>query len=171
MKIPWDKVSGRAYFGVGIVALFAIPLVLAYMGLGLIGLLFALPILGWIASRLLVHGGSHAFSWMSRQALEEWQGTYYAFNDVQVRVFEDDDPRRLLFVVDDVVMAMGWKRLPESFRIAHPRDLVPIPGTRLFALDPAGVERLLAKRNDHEAMRFLNWMKREVVAPWEKGRR
>jgi hypothetical protein len=38
------------------------------------------------------------------------------------------------------------------------------------ALDPDGVEHLLGKRNDHEAMRFLTWMRRDVVAPWEKRR-
>lgn len=168
MKIPWDKVSGRAYFGLGIVALFAIPAILAYMGLGLIGLLFALPILAWVASRLLVHGGGAAFTWLNRKPLEEWQGTYYAFNDVQVRVYEDDDPKRLLFAADDVVMAVGLKKLPESFRIGHPRDLITIPGTRLVMLDPAGVEHLLGKRNDHEARRFLQWMHREVIKPWER---
>jgi hypothetical protein len=171
MKIDWAKFGGRTYFFVGVLALLVIPAVLAIWGLGLIGFLFALPVLAWIASRIFVHGGAGAFSWMQRQPLEEWQGMYYAFNDVQVRVYEDDDPRRLLFVVDDVVLAVGLKRLPESFRIGHSRELVAIPGTKLLALDPTGIENLLGRRNDHEARRFLLWMRREVIAPWEKKTR
>jgi hypothetical protein len=168
MKFAWDALGGRTLFVVGLLALLVIPAVLAYMGLGIVALLFALPILAWIASRLLVHGGSEALSWMSREPLGKWEGTYYAFNDVQIRIFEDDG--RLWFVVGDVMYAIGMKKLPDSFRAVHPRDVRVVPGTRLKSLDPAGLERLLGKRNEHEAIRFLTWMRREVVKPWERKR-
>jgi hypothetical protein len=168
MKPEWDKIAGRAYFVLGALALVLVPAVLAFMGLGVIGLLFALPVLAWIAARLLVHGGAGTFGWLSRSHLEKWQGTYYAFNDVQVRVFEDEG--QLWFVTSDVLLAIGLPRLPEAFRAAHPNDMRAVAGTRLAALNPAGLEHMLARRNEHEAIRFLNWMRREVVAPWEKKR-
>jgi prophage antirepressor-like protein len=87
---------------------------------------------------------------------------------VQIRIFEDDG--KLWFVVGDVMYAIGMKELPESFRAVRPRDVRVVPGTRLKALDPAGLEHLLGKRNEHESIRFLNWMRREVVRPWEKKR-
>ena len=52
----------------------------------------------------------------------------------------------------------------------HPREVRVVPGTNLKALDPEGLERLLGKRNEHESIRFLNWMRREVVKPWERKR-
>lgn len=168
MKVEWDKVGGRAYFLFGVLALMAIPAVLAYMGLGIIGLLFSLPILGWIAARLLVHGGASAFSWFASAHAREWEGAYYAFNEVQVRVYEDDG--QLWFVVPDVLRSIGIKQVPAAFRAVHPGDVKEIPGHRLKALNPKGVEHLLGKMRDHEAGRFLLWMEREVVKPWQKKR-
>ena len=166
MKVEWDKVAGRAWFAVGVLALVAIPAVLAYMGLGIIGLLFALPILAWIGARLLVHGGASAVSWMSLAHARKWDGAYYAFNDVQVRVYEDDG--QLWFVLPDVLKSIGLKETPAAFRAAHPGDIRDIPRHALKALNPQGVEHLLAKCHDHEAGRFLHWMQREVLKPWEK---
>jgi small subunit ribosomal protein S21 len=57
-----------------------------------------------------------------------------------------------------------------AVRAVHPGDVRDIPGHRLKGLNPRGVENLLAKSHDHEAGRFLNWMQREVVRPWEKKR-
>lgn len=168
MKIEWAKVGGRAYFVVGVLALAAIPAFLAYAGLGLIGLLFALPILAWIAARLLVHGGEGAISWLSNWHYRQWEGAYYSFNDVQVRVYEDEG--QLWFALADVLKSIGIDKVPASFRDVHPGDVREIPGHRLKALSPKGIEHLLARSLDHEAGRFLLWMQREVVRPWEKGR-
>jgi hypothetical protein len=166
MKVEWDKVAGRSYFILGVLALIAIPAVLAYMGLGIIGVLFALPILAWIGARLLVHGGASAFSWLSMAQYKKWEGAYYAFNDVQVRVYEEDG--QLWFVLPDVLRSIGMKEVPAAFRAVHPGDVRDIPGHRLKGLNPQGLERLLAKAREHEAGRFLLWMQREVVKPWEK---
>ena len=40
-------------------------------------------------------------TWLRRKPLEAWQGHYYAFNDMQVRVF--DDGERLWFCAIDIV--------------------------------------------------------------------
>ena len=45
-----------------------------------------------------------------------------------------------------------------------------VPGTRLTALNARALEQMLGKRNEHEAIRFLQWMRREVVKPWERKR-
>ena len=169
MKFEWDKIAGRSYFFLGVAGLILIPAVLAYMGLGVIGILFALPVLAWIAARLLVHGGAEALGWFSRSAVEEWEGSYYAFNDVQVRIYEDEG--ELWFVAADVLKAIGLPELPAAFRAAHPNEMRTVPGTRLSALNPAGIENMLAKRSEHEAGRFLHWMRRDVIGPWEKKKR
>lgn len=168
MKIEWDKVAARAYFVVGILGLVVIPAVLAFIGLGLIGLLFALPVLAWIASRFLVHGGASAFAWMSTSHYRKWEGGYHEFNGVQVRVYEDEE--QLWFVLPDVLESTGLREAPGAFRAAHPGDIRDIPGHRLKGLNPRGVEHMLAKSPGHEAGRFLLWMRREVVLPWERRR-
>lgn len=168
MKIKWETVAARAYFILGVLGLVVVPAILTYMGLGVIGLLFALPILAWIAARFLVHGGAGAFSWLSNWHFRKWEGSYYSFNDVQVRVFEDDG--QLWFVLPDVMSAIDMKRVPETFLATHPGDVREVPGKSLKALNPQGLDHLLGRRPEHEAARFLNWMHREVVKPWEKKR-
>lgn len=104
--MQWDGIAAKLYFALGVVALLAIPVGLAWAGLWLVGLLFALPMVAWLVSRLLVQQGGDALGWISSLPLRKWQGSYYAFNDV----------------------------------------------------------------NEHEAIRFLQWMRCEVVKPWERKR-
>ena len=164
-RLDSDVAAARAWYIAAVIAT-AFVVVLAFRWMGIIGVLLTLPLPAYFVSRLLVQGGADTLTWMSREPLGKWEGTYYAFNDVQIRIFEDDG--RLWFVVGDVLYAIGLKKLPDSFRAVHPRDVRVVPGTTLKALDPAGLEHLLGKRNERESIRFMNWMRREVVKPWEK---
>jgi hypothetical protein len=166
--MQWDGIAAKLYFALGVVALLAIPVGLAWAGLWLVGLLFALPMVAWLVSRLLVQRGGEALGWISSLPLRKWQGSYYAFNEVQVRVYEDEDD--LWFVAADVLTAVGMRGVPDSFLAVYPDGSRVIPGTRLTGLNAAAVEQMLGKRNEHEAIRFLLWMRREVVKPWERKR-
>lgn len=166
--MQWDSIAAKLYFALGVVALLAIPVGLAWAGLWLVGLLCALPMLGWLLARVLVHQGGNAFSWISSLPLRKWQGAYYSFNDVQVRVYEDEDD--LWFVASDVLAAVGMRGVPDSFLAVYPDGSRVIPGTRLTGLNAGALEQMLGKRNEHEAIRFLQWMRREVVKPWERKR-
>jgi hypothetical protein len=164
--MQWDRIAAAAYTVVFVGVIVAVPLALWWHGFGIFALVLALPMVGWLGARVLVHGGFGAFEWLSRMPFMGWEGSYYEFNGVQVRVYEADG--ELWFVVPDVVRSVGMKKVPESFHAVHPTDVRNVPGKRLKALNPAGVEHLLSRRHEHEAMRFLNWMAREVVGPWEK---
>ena len=164
--MQWDNIAAKAWFIVSILLLLAVPITLAYMGLNLLAVLFVLPLAAWIAARVIIKGTGEAFTWLSRKPLEAWEGAYYAFNDVQVRVYEDED--ELWFVVDDVVQATGLGRLPQSYLATHPRSAKEMGGRK--AMNPAALEEMLGKRTDHESVRFLQWMRREVVRPWERKR-
>lgn len=168
MKRDWEGAGAKAYFVLGIAALAAVPLGLWWAGLGVIGLLAALPILAWIASRLIVHGGGQAFTWLSRKPYEKWEGNYYAFNDTQVRIFEDEEGGELWFVVADVVKAVGMKRVPDAYLATHPAGTKSLEGHQV--MNPAALEALLGRRNERESIRFIQWMRREVVKPWERRR-
>ena len=135
---------------------------------GLTAFLFSTPIIGLALCRPLVEGIHEGFTWLSQRPLAKWQGSYYAFNDVQVRVFEDED--ELWFAAKDVLAAVGMRSIPDSFLAIYPEGSRVIPGTRLTALNARALEQMLGKRNEHEAIRFLQWMRREVVKPWERKR-
>jgi hypothetical protein len=131
----------------------------------LIALVFSSPLIGVAIARPLVELTHEGFGWLSAQPLQEWEGAYYAFNGVHVRIYEQGD--KLLFVARDVLEAIG---IPAALAAVHSRRMVRIPGTRHEAFSVQALEALLAGRTDHEAGRFLLWARRDVVAPWEKKR-
>jgi hypothetical protein len=130
--------------------------------------LMVVPILAWVISRQLLNRGGGFFRSAGDRALAPWEGTYYAFDDTQVRIFEDDG--RLWFVAADVARAVGWRKLPQRFRVAHEARLRRVEGTRLGALDMQGLEALLVPERSRSCSRFLVWARNEVEAPWRRKR-
>jgi hypothetical protein len=128
--------------------------------------MLAVPILAWIASRWIVRGGSAFMVHARHHALAEWHGTYYAFDDTQVRIYEDAG--RLWYVASDVARAVGWPGLPQRFTAAHASMLRRVEGSTLQALDLQGLHALLAPAQERACGRFLNWAQREVEAPWAR---
>lgn len=164
-KPDWFGIGGKAIFFI-VAAFFVALALLAWKGLGMVGLLLTLPVLAWFASRLIVHGSSGAVGWINRKATSEWEGYYYAFNDIQIRVYEDDG--RLWFVARDVLTALEMKDVADSFLARFPDDTRLLEREKLTAIDANGLEKLLGNRLDHESVRFLLWMRRDVVKPWER---
>ncbi len=127
----------------------------------LIGLVFSTPVIGVAIAKPLVEMAHDGFTWLWQQPMAKWQGIYYEFGGVQVRVIEDDGA--LWFAAADVIRATGIKAkaatLLETKRIAE---------FGLDCLDIDGVERLLTRHRNHEAQRFIVWARREVVTPWER---
>jgi hypothetical protein len=130
--------------------------------------MFAVPIVAWIASRLIMRGGAGFVGLARHHALHEWHGAYYEFDGWQVRVFEDED--QLWFVVIDVARSLGWRRVPQSFLSTQRHRLRPVEGTKLLATDMAGLEILLGARREQNCGRFLRWARSEVEAPWRRKR-
>ncbi len=128
----------------------------------LVAFVFSAPIIGVAIARPLVELFHDGVGWLSAQPLDRWQGHYYEFGGVQVRVFEDDGA--LWFAAKDVVKATGIR--------AHP-DMVDEGRTiaRLRCLSIGDVESLLARHPGHEAGRFVLWAQREVLAPWARKRK
>lgn len=168
MKVDIDKIVALAYSVFYVAAVLLVPAFLWYMGLPMLAVLFTAPIFAWVMARLLVKYGGEGFSWLAGLAMQKWQGSYYAFNDVQVRVYEEDD--ELWFVVPDVLKAVGIKAVPRSYLAIYPDGAKVLAGTGLTVMNNAALEHMLGKRNDHEAIRFLTWMRRDVVKPWERKR-
>ena len=160
------KWLARALFVLGILLVVVGPMAFGWWVVGPGVLLFSIPLVAYFASRGLVHGVPGFAKMASDHAVEEWQGAYYAFDDFQVRIYEHDE--RLWFVTQDLVRALGWKALPQGFLATHRRSLHRVEGTRLDAVDLAGLDALLGARREPDCGRLLRWAHREVAAPWER---
>jgi hypothetical protein len=129
----------------------------------LIGFLVTLPTLAFSLSRPLIQMIEHGFVWTAARPLKEWEGNYYEFGGVQVRVIEEDDA--LWFAADDVIKATGIEAhgstLAETRRVA---------GYSIPFLGIASLEKVLGGHRSHESGRFMLWARREVLAPWERKR-
>ena len=101
----------------------------------------------------------------SRAPLEKYQGRYYAFAGVQLRVVPVGAQQALWFVDRDVLAVLGEKPslMLESLYDAHEYDR--IPGTRWNGFSEEGVDKLLRASRHHEAGRMRLWIQREVVKP------
>ena len=129
----------------------------------LVAFVFSTPIIGFAISRPLVELFHEGLGWLSAQPLDQWQGNYYEFGGVHVRVFEDGGA--LWFAAKDVVTATGIRAHAETIEQGR-----VLPGVNLRCLSIAEVETLLAMHQGHESGRFLLWAQREVVKPWERKR-
>jgi hypothetical protein len=97
-------------------------------------------------------------------ALERWNGRYYAYGNLQLR----------LFLIDDVI----WIPASDVGAILVPRpdarelrflgaEYAPIPGQKQQGYTEAGLLRLLAtrtgtRRATHEMIRFKQWLEKET---------
>ena len=129
------------------------------LGWTLIAFVFSVPLIGVAIARPLVELSHEGLTWLARQPMEAWQGRYYAFNDVHVRVL--DDGERLWFCAIDLVKACHLKALAPVLP-----GVVEVEG--LPCLDVAGVEALQGSNSNVELGKFLLWARREVIAPWER---
>lgn len=134
----------------------------------MLGIVAATPLVVKLVTRQLIELFHEGFTWLSQQPLKEWEGAYYAFDDIQVRIYEFEG--ELWFTVPDILAAIGVKRLPPAFLATHRAELRRIPGSRKEALPGRSLPTLLGPLREAKAGRFLLWAQREVMAPWERKR-
>jgi hypothetical protein len=140
--------------------------VMGVMGklMGLIGIVFAAPILGIAIAKPLVEVMHEGFTWTANQPLRKWQGRYYEFGGVQIRVLEHKGA--LWFASDDVISSTG---IPAAGRTLLESTSIPVDDAgELAFLDIGSLETVLLRHRSPEATRFLLWAQRDVVAPHER---
>ncbi len=129
----------------------------------LIAFVISTPLIGVAIARPLVELAHEGMGWLVAQPMAEWQGIYYEFGGVQVRVYEHE--ARLWFAAKDVVKACGIEANADTFHEGR-----VLEGPNLRCLSAGEVEALLTTHRCHEAGRFILWMRREVTTPWERKR-
>jgi hypothetical protein len=127
----------------------------------LIGFLFSVPLGAWLIAKPLIEFMHEGFEWLAAHPLKAWEGHYYAFNSVHIRVFDDGD--RLWFCAQDIVHACHLKALAAAIP-----GVETVEGLPSLTLD--GVRQFHAGHSHPELARFVLWAEREVVTPWERKR-
>lgn len=135
---------------------------------GWIGFVLSIPLCGIALAKPLVELFGESIAWLSHQPLRQWEGRYYEFNGIQIRIYEDDD--KLWFVAKDVLRATNLPAIPESFIATHSQGFKVLAGTSLTCLDLDTLEKMLARSREYELERFILWGRREVETPWERKR-
>jgi hypothetical protein len=125
----------------------------------LIGLYLLWPL--WRAAGLIV-------SRLRDSPLAPWQGSYYEFDNAQIRVLVDDGDR-LLIAASDVLDALhikGRDRQPDRIRaIVGPEGLVFLPGTRQPFFTESGLQQWLGRSSRRDVARFTHWLRTQVCEP------
>lgn len=120
---------------------------------------FTIPVIGFAIARPLVEFVHEGFGWLSAHPMMKYQGRYYAFNNVQVRVIEGED--RLWFSASDVLAACNIRAVPALLSGIAELDGIP-------CLDMAGLQKLHEGYREPELGRLTLWAQREVITPWER---
>ena len=128
-------------------------------GWTLLAAVFSIPIFAVAIASPLVHLIHEGFGWLWHRPMLKWQGRYYNFNGVQIRVLDEDE--RLWFCVEDVLRACEVRAIASV-----------LPDTRqvegLHSMDMEALEHFHESHRTQELGRFLLWARREVFAPWER---
>lgn len=142
------------FLAVGFLAIWGLP-----WPRGLVGVA---PI-GWVLSRWIVFGFSHFKRHAYETACAEWQGKYFEFDGMQVRIDCEDNAVRVM--ADDVFRQIGYKpgdsdrrRLALSYGASGYRRAAGEPDT--FSEEAALA--FLAGRREKQVPRLRLWLQREV---------
>lgn len=159
-------------YGLALLVLLACFFVASLLFGRLVGFVICVPILGAYISRLFLNHGSVGYRGLRWLALGKVNGSYHAFNDLQVQV--EWDGEQCLVAARDVFRIMAEKadaKARRRLRIAY--------GERGFFQDEQGVwwfgEAAVlqwlshrAHKFDERARRFYRWFERDVFPPLHK---
>jgi hypothetical protein len=138
---------------------------------GLVLLVFCAVIWAVLFAKPIIEGLGSYFSWARSEPYIPWNGRYYEFQNVHIRIFEVHG--KLWFCAADVFKVFGRK--PDStLAITYGEiDYKPVDGSGvppLYALSARAARELVTRIRHPDAGKFLFWFDREVIAPFEKAK-
>ena len=133
---------------------------------------------GVLLAKPIIEGCASYFQWQKKQPYAKWQGNYYEFANIQIRVIEAPDlsqqgPARsaastLWFCDTDVLKVVGKKPTSLLRAIYSNAEYRELPDENLTAFSESGVKKYLMTSTHHESKRMMMWVEREVIRPHRK---
>lgn len=137
---------------------------------GTLTLILAAPFWGVWLLWPMYRGVRALWIWHSQSAWGEWNGAYYEFGGLQIRVLFEGE--RIWVVADDVFNALnlqGRQRNAGRVRQIAGRDgLVRLPRSRLLTFSEVGIRAWLDRRTDTDAHKFSRWLNKQVIEPYRR---
>jgi hypothetical protein len=135
-------------------------------GHAIAGVMFFVPIFGWVGARLIIHGAEYVGDAKRKAEWADLNGIHYAYGPHELRAIEFDNA--LWFYESDILQAANIRTntLTQLFPSSERR---PLEDAKSFVLNEAGIEHLLMKHPDAEAKRFLMFLRREAYFPWKRA--
>jgi hypothetical protein len=137
---------------------------------GAITLVFSSLVWAVLFAGPIVRGIGRYIWWARKEPYIPWEGRYYEFQNVHVRIYEEDG--KLWFVANDVLRVLGRK--PDStLAITYGEiDYKPVAGVLppVHAFSERAAREFITRTRHPEAGKFLFWFEREVIAPHYKAK-
>jgi hypothetical protein len=130
--------------------------------------LLSAPFIAAALARPILEGSTEAMRWLAQRWHTRWEGKYYEFSGVQVRIFEHRD--QLWFAVADIIRAIGKGKGADGLLETYSKGGRIVPEAKMLCLTIAGLEKNLDPAEAPDIGRFLVWARRDVVTPWERKR-
>ena len=131
------------------------------------------PAIGVLAAGPIMIVISAWFQWQRGQPYAKWQGNYYEFANIQIRVLEipndiaDENgsviATKLWFVDQDVLKVLGRKPTFQLKALYRETDYRDFPDENCWAFSEAGVKKLLMASTHPESKKMMLWIEREVI--------
>lgn len=120
----------------------------------------------------LYRGGRALWHWTLDARYAAWNGSYYEFDGLQMRVlFADDDVFIVAADVFDALHLRGHAIEPQRVRAAAGRDgLRKLDGRREIVFTERGLAAWLERRTDEKSVAFQRWVELQVLAPHRRRR-
>jgi hypothetical protein len=124
-----------------------------------------IPVIGVLLAKPILESVSSWFKWARKQPYEKWQGNYYEYANVHIRVFDHDD--ELWFCDVDIfkVLELPVDTANVRTRLFSASEHRHFAEHKLSAFSEAGVQHMLTKSQHRESRAMLLWIEREVLKP------
>ncbi len=135
--------------------------------------MLAVPAIGVLAAGPIMIVVSAWLHWQRGQPHQKWQGNYYEFANIQIRVLEIPNdlpdetgqliPTKLWFVDKDVLKVLGRKptlQLKAMFKTTDYRDF---SDENVWAFSEVGVKKILMISTHPESKKMMLWIERELI--------
>ncbi len=120
----------------------------------------------------LYRGGRALWHWTLDARYAPWNGSYYEYDGLQLRVLFDGDD--VFIVAADVVAALhvrGRATDVQRVRAEAGRDgLIELAGQRELVFTERGLAAWLERRTEPNAVAFRRWLESQVLAPFRRRR-